>query len=119
MINEIKNAIKVLKSHADEDFVSKKEALEAAISLENLLKLSKDSEVESIYEYIKDEVLRAENKHPKWPKDKLYAAAIVAEENGELMRAAVQFQMEGGSINEIRKEAIQTAATCVRLLKNI
>jgi hypothetical protein len=74
---------------------------------------------QSIAEEICDEIARAEKKHPNWPKDVIKAAAIVSEENGELIRAAVQFDMEGGSIEAVRKEAIETAAMCIRLLKNL
>ncbi|UOE48012.1 hypothetical protein MTO98_26735 [Mucilaginibacter sp. SMC90] len=65
------------------------------------------------------EVNRAERKHPEWPEDKIHAAAIVGEESGELVRAALQHKYEGGGVEEIRREAIQTAATCIRLLKNL
>lgn len=65
------------------------------------------------------EVDRATAKHPKWPKDKVYAATIVAEENGELTRACLQYEAEGGSIDEVKTEAIHTAATCIRLLLNL
>ncbi len=69
--------------------------------------------------HIAAEVERAEHKHPHWPDDIIHAAAIVGEESGELIRAALQLKYEGGSVEEVRKEAIQTAATCVRLLKNL
>jgi NTP pyrophosphatase (non-canonical NTP hydrolase) len=72
-----------------------------------------------ICEEITEEVIRAEKKHPEWPIDSIHQAAIVCEESGELIRAALQFQYEGGNKEEIRKEAIQTAATCIRLLKNL
>lgn len=72
-----------------------------------------------ICEMIISEVFRAEAKHPNWPDDPIHQAAIVNEEAGELIRAALQYQYEGGSREEIRKEAIQTAATCIRLLKNL
>jgi hypothetical protein len=66
------------------------------------------------------EVRRAEQIHPEWPDDIIYAAAIVSEESGELIRAAIRFKYEEGATKEeIRKEAIQTAATCIRLLKNL
>ena len=68
---------------------------------------------------ILNEVERAEIKHPDWPTDQVYAATIVAEESGELTRAALQYEAENGSIEEIRKEAIQTAATCIRLLRSL
>ena len=70
---------------------------------------------------IVDEVERASAKHPNWPEDIVYAAAIVAEESGELIRAAVQHEMESefGCIEEVTKEAVQTAATCIRLLEHL
>jgi hypothetical protein len=66
---------------------------------------------------VSEEVERARAKHPIWPTDILHAAAIVAEESGELMRAAVQHRGEGGTLEACDKEAIQTAATCIRFLE--
>ena len=64
-----------------------------------------------------DELARARAKHPYWPTDPVHAAAIVAEESGELVRAALRFSYrEGGEFDDIDKEAVQTAATCLRLL---
>jgi hypothetical protein len=71
-----------------------------------------------IIQFIFDEVERAEAKHPEWPMDKIHAAAIVAEESGELVRATLQHHYEGGKYAEVIKEAVQTAATCIRLIKN-
>lgn len=72
---------------------------------------------------IEAEIERAEKKHPHWPDDYIHQAAIVAEEAGELVRAALNDYYENGQtpagLEEIRKEAIQTAATCIRLLKNL
>jgi hypothetical protein len=68
---------------------------------------------------IMEELMKAEKKHPIWPADPIHAAAIVAEESGELVRASLQFHYEKGSKLEIMKEAAQTAATCIRLLKNL
>lgn len=65
------------------------------------------------------EIERAEELHPNWPTDIIHAAAIVNEESGELIRAALNHHYFGESKEEIRKEAIQTAATCIRLLKNL
>lgn len=76
--------------------------------------------MEHIINQITNEVTRAELKHPNWPKkDMIHASSIVCEESGELIRAAIQYVYEGGELEEIRKEAIQTAATCIRLLKNL
>lgn len=68
---------------------------------------------------ILDELKRAEKKFPYWPDDKIHAAAIVNEESGELIRAALQHKYEGGEFGELKKEAIQCAAMCVRFLKNV
>lgn len=75
--------------------------------------------MQSIIEQIQAEVNRAKSKHPNWPEDNIHAAAIVCEESGELIRAALQHKYEGGTIDEMRKEAIQTAATCIRLLEGL
>ena len=74
---------------------------------------------EDITEQIIKELVRAERKFPFWPDDIIHAAAIVNEESGELIRAALQYVYEDGHKDELRKEAIQTAAMCIRFLKNI
>lgn len=65
------------------------------------------------------EVYSAETKHPHWPKDPIHASAIVCEESGELIRASIQLEYEGGVRDAVFNEAIQTAATCIRLIKNL
>lgn len=69
-------------------------------------------------EAIAAELKRATTKHPHWPQDMVYKAAIVQEESGELIRAAVQYEMEGGALTPIIEEAVQTASTCIRLIIN-
>lgn len=73
----------------------------------------------NILEEICEELFRAEIKFPYWPDDIIHAAAIVNEESGELIRAAIQFTYEDGEIEEVKTEAIQTAAMCIRFLKNL
>lgn len=63
-----------------------------------------------------EEVARAMVKHPDWPKDMIHQAAIISEESGEMVRAALNYTYEGGSMEEVRKECIQTAATAIRFL---
>lgn len=75
--------------------------------------------VMNILEEICEELFRAERKFPYWPDDIIHAAAIVNEESGELIRAAIQFTYEDGEIEEVKKEAIQTSAMCIRFLKNL
>ncbi len=76
------------------------------------------------------ELQSATEKHPGWPTDGLYrpvtnlnqlggyvaAAAIVSEESGELIRAALQHEYEGGQYYAMHKEAIQTGAMALRFL---
>lgn len=83
----------------------------------------KDSEItdneEVIINQIMRELGRAEIKFPQWPEDIIHADAIINEEKGELTRAVIQYSYEIGDLEEIRKEAIQTAAMCIRFLKRI
>lgn len=118
MKTELQFAISLLIAHAEGDFVSKAHAKESAVKLQNYLnKLDSDQSV--ILAKIIDEVDRAQLKHPNWPEDMVYAASIIGEEKGELTRAANQYEMEGGDLESVITEAIQTAATCIRLLLNL
>lgn len=65
------------------------------------------------------ELVYATKKFPTWPDNIIEQAAIVCEESGELIRAALQVKYEAGDIEDCRKEAIQTAAMCIRFLKNL
>ena len=116
----LNRAIKLLKDHGNADFVRMSESKQAAEELQTIVDEHQADFTTNcdIIKLILKEVARAEEKHPNWPKDQVYAAAIVSEESGELMRAAVQFEMENGDIRPLYEEAIQTAATCIRLLKN-
>lgn len=96
-------------SWGDQDgvLISSKQALDIADALETKNEILKD---------ILNEVCFARNKHPNWPADIIHAAGIVVEEAGELMRAALQIVYEGGDPKEAKKEAVQTACTCIRFL---
>lgn len=63
------------------------------------------------------EVGRATVKFPTWPTDPLHALAVLGEEFGELTKAMLQFTYEPHKTNrdEIRAEAMQTAAMALRL----
>jgi len=65
------------------------------------------------------EVERAEKKHPVWPDCHVKQIAFVAEESGELVRAGNLLDEGTGTFDEIRTEAIHTAATALRFLKNL
>ena len=62
------------------------------------------------------EMESAIKKHPVFAEDIVHGAAIVGEESGELLRAALNYHYEKGQYYEIHKEAIQTGATCLRFL---
>lgn len=74
---------------------------------------------EHILQAVLDEVERAKAKFPQWPTCIIQSAAIVSEESGELIRAAIQCTYEGGNESDCQKEAIQTACTAFRFLEAV
>jgi NTP pyrophosphatase (non-canonical NTP hydrolase) len=68
---------------------------------------------------LNEEMERAKAKFPLWPEDLIHAAAIVAEEAGELLQTTLQYKYENGSIEKVKKEAIQTATMAIRFLENL
>ncbi len=71
------------------------------------------------YEAIEKELKNAKEKHPEFPDDVFKQLAIMQEEAGEVTKAVLQYRYENGSLDDIRKELIQTAAMCVRMLEYI
>jgi hypothetical protein len=63
-----------------------------------------------------EEIKRAEAKFPGFPVDPIHAAAIVAEECGELQQACLQWTYDGGAFDHVIQEAVQTAAMALRFL---
>lgn len=84
-----------------------------------ILNYSPNMKNQTVYIEIANEIEKAEIKHPDWPTDVIYALSIMIEEAGEAMRAAVQFQLEGGDIRNVRKELLETAAMCVRAIEHL
>lgn len=74
--------------------------------------------IEEVLSLVMTEIIRAEEKHPDWPADPVRAAAVVAEESGELVKAVLDHEEKNSSQYAIVTEAIQTAATAIRFLKN-
>lgn len=66
-----------------------------------------------------NELRKAELKHPDWPEDKIHAVAIMIEEAGESMQAAIDLVYAGGDVNHLKKELAQTGAMCIRNLINM
>lgn len=71
-------------------------------------------------EWISKELAKAVAKFPNWPDDPIHAAAVVAEECGELQKAVLQlcYEPHKTSLQEVRSEAIQTAAMAIRFLQS-
>jgi NTP pyrophosphatase (non-canonical NTP hydrolase) len=69
-----------------------------------------------ITDEIFEEVKRAMTKFPTWPTDPIHALAVVGEEYGELTKEVLQMTYEPHktSYDEVRKEAVQTAAMALR-----
>ena len=66
------------------------------------------------------ELRKAEAEFPGWPDDVVHGSAIVAEEAGELVQAALdRFYGRCDTDNDIRTEAVQTAAMAIRFLLNL
>ena len=65
------------------------------------------------------EVERAERLHPEWPEDVIHQVAIMVEEAGEAMRAALNYVYHGGELSELQDELVQTGAMVIRCLEDI
>lgn len=65
------------------------------------------------------ELKKAQLKHPNFPEDMFKQVAIINEESGEITKAVLHYHDEGGSLEDIKKELIQTAAMCMRMLNAI
>ncbi len=72
-----------------------------------------------LIEAILCELALAEDSHPSFPKDMIHQVAIMAEESGEAVQAALQFVYEEGTLDDYRMELLQCAAMCLRCLKNM
>jgi hypothetical protein len=68
---------------------------------------------------VEDELERAKAKHPDFPIDMFRQLAIMQEEAGEVTKAVLHYHYEGGTLDHVREELIQTAAMCMRMLQNL
>jgi len=74
---------------------------------------------EDVLDRVEAELRYARSKFPGWPTDVIHATAIVAEEAGEAVKAALRFTYEDGSWHKLREELVQTAAMAIRALQNL
>lgn len=67
------------------------------------------------------ELERATTKFPTWPTDPLHAVAVLGEEFGELTKDVLQLTYEPHKTTRenVRKEAIQTAAMAIRFVMSL
>lgn len=77
--------------------------------------------INDVIQEVMTEVERATKKFPTWPTDPLHALAVLGEEYGELTKAMLQLTYEPHktSVDEVRSEAIQTAAMALRLTMSL
>ena len=68
---------------------------------------------------IQYELMTAKKKWPEYYDDVIHATALVNEEAGEAIQAALDLTYDNGSIEKVKAELIQTAAMCFRALENI
>ena len=77
---------------------------------------------EDVMNAVYGELSKALAKFPTWPTDPLHALAVLGEEFGELTKAMLQHTYEphkGVTQQDIRDEAIQTAAMALRLAMSL
>jgi len=79
---------------------------------------SRATETEAMAQ-IQAALARAREKHPGFPIDPIHAAAIMGEEAGETLKAAIDYSYHGGAALAIAEEAAQTAAVAIRILVSL
>ena len=72
-------------------------------------------------EHIMVEIHQSMEKYPTWPTDPIHALAVLGEEYGELTKDVLQMTYEPhkSSIQNVRTEAIQTAAMAIRFVMSL
>lgn len=90
-------------------------------SEEEILKTLGKPKVRTILQEIDAELTRSKTKFPSWPTDPLHALSVLGEEYGELTQAALEtmYEPHKSSIEDVKNEAIQTAAMCFRFLESM
>lgn len=110
-------------------------ALAVAPQPETLSPSGEPDGFDAIYAEIKQELSKAITKFPTWPTDPLHAAGVVNEEVGEISEAfdkiniavgklnktilQAMYEKHKSSIDDVRKEAIQSGAMILRFLRSM
>ena len=76
-------------------------------------------EVSEAYQLVMKEMANAHIKHGNFPTDCVYGAAIVMEEAGEVIQAALNVEFKRGSKQKLRSEVAQTAAAAIWFLSTL
>lgn len=74
--------------------------------------------LEIILKELEDQLAHARSKFPSWSLDPVHGAAIVAEEAGETVQAALDFYYGRAGSHLLKKELLHTAAMAIRFLLN-
>lgn len=82
--------------------------------------LNEELEIAAI-EDVQAELKMAATKFPTWPTDPIHALAVLGEEYGELTKAILQhtYEPHKSTLDDVRNEAVQTAAMAIRLLMSL
>ena len=83
------------------------------------MELSSELDRRRKYHPIDRELTRAENLHPNYPSSIFQQLAIMQEEAGEVTKAVLDYSEGKAALHDVREELTQTAAMCVRMLKNL
>lgn len=75
---------------------------------------------ETAMHMIIEELRKAEEKFPGFPKDLVHCASIVAEECGEMIKSALDFHYgRTKDLEELKEEIAQTGAMALRFLLRV
>ncbi len=61
----------------------------------------------------------ANKKHPEWYDDIIHCSAVMGEEAGEAIRAALNYTYENSSFDDFIYEVAQTGAMAIKILMNL
>ncbi|MFZ1871929.1 MAG: hypothetical protein WAU54_03925 [Chania sp.] len=119
----------ILKEHLSKPFKTNNQVLVCAPPSANLIDalrgvrrhITPKNVNEAIENAVTDMIVEyhsAVGQHTNWPTDAVHAAAILGEESGETLQAALNFHYGNGDADSMVEEAIQTGAMAIRFIIN-